>query len=158
MRNRTQTIQDKGYLNAITCLQVKTLANKVADVQNPEIQEAYGSKDRTGSAVQTNDHHNLKCAKPWRPQQTIRPKWERQLLAREEEKNCNVGQLLQLFVVLEALPRDCLCEEIYQHLRENRETKGPLKTEELQAAEKFWVAQAQAVGAPNNKCKLWEGR
>ena len=37
MRNRTQTIQDKRHLDGVTCLQVKTLANKEAEVQNPEI-------------------------------------------------------------------------------------------------------------------------
>ena len=84
-------------------------------------------------------------------------KCERELLAKEEEKNCNVGQLLhKLFIVLEAPPSDCLCEEIYQHLREKIETKR--KTEELQAAEKFWFAKAQAVGASKNKCKPLEER
>ena len=37
MRNRTQTIHDKWYLNVITCLQVKILASKEEEVQNPEI-------------------------------------------------------------------------------------------------------------------------
>ena len=78
--------------------------------------------------------------------ETIRPKFERQLLAKEEEKNCIVGQLLHKYSSFWKLLRvTAYVKRFINNCAKTEKQKGPLKIEEFQAAEKFWIAQAQAV-------------
>ena len=71
--------------------------------------------------------------------ETVNPKFENQLLAKEEEKNLTVDQLLHKYSSNWNLQRVTACVKRFVHnCKKTERKKGTLKTEELQVAERFW--------------------
>lgn len=72
--------------------------------------------------------------------ETVNPKFENQLLAKEEEKNLTVDQLLHKYSSYWNLQRVTACVKRFVHnCKKTERKKGTLKTEELQVAERFWT-------------------
>ena len=138
VRNRTRAIQEKGYLKW----------HHVPTSDNPSDQGSRGAEPRKLGELWFRGLIWLSNPDKW-PQQPevlmtceeekecLMPKPEKQLLAKEEEKNLIVDQLLHKYA---------------SYWKEKR--KGPLQTEEFQVAEKFWITQAQASQAVKSDVNL----
>ena len=87
--------------------------------------------------------------------ETVKPKFENQLLAKEEEKNLIVDQLLHKYSSYWKLLRvTAHVKRFGNNCKKTEKQKGPLKTEELQVAERFWITHAQAVRVPKSDVNL----
>ena len=113
------------------CPQVKTRAFKEAEVLSPEpnwlsIPDKWLSQPEVCETSET-------------VVETVNPKFENQLLAKEEEeKNLTVDQLLHKYLSYWNLLRVTAYVKRFVHNCKKTETKkGTLKTEELQVAERF---------------------
>ena len=77
--------------------------------------------------------------------ESVKPKFEKQLLAKEEEKNPIVDQLLNKYASYQKLLRiTAIVRRFIGNCKKEAKQKGPLTTEETQAAEKYWIHHAQA--------------
>ena len=112
------------------CPQVETRAFKEAEVLSPEpnwlsIPDKWLSQPEVRETSET-------------VVETVSPKSENQLLAKEEEKNLTVDQLLHKYLSYWNLLRVTAYVKRFVHNCKKTETKkGALKTEELQVAERF---------------------
>ena len=77
----------------------------------------------------------------------IKPKHEKQLLVKlKEETNETRDTLLSKYAsFLKLLRVTAFLKRFIHNCRNHKKYKGPLMTEELQAAEKFWIVQGQAT-------------
>ena len=80
------------------------------------------------------------------PRESVKPKFEKQLLAKEEgEKNVTTDTLLHKYASYWKLLRlTAFVRRFIENCRKGAMHKGPLTTEEFQAAENFWIKQAQS--------------
>ena len=85
----------------------------------------------------------------------LKSKPEKQLLAKEEEKNLIVDQLLDKYASYWKLLR--VTAFVRWLIDKTEQRKGPLQTEEFQVAEKFWITQAQASQAAKSDVNLKKG-
>ena len=77
--------------------------------------------------------------------ESVKPKFEKQLLAKEGEKNPIVDQLLNKYASYQKLLRiTAIVRRFIGNCKKKEKRKGPLTTEETHAAEKYWIHQAQA--------------
>jgi len=84
---------------------------------------------------------------PKSDKERVKPKHEKQLLVKEtEEVNEIRDRLLSKYASYWKLLRvTAFVKRFINNCKKSKKLKGPLMTEELQAAEKFWIIQAQAV-------------
>ena len=77
----------------------------------------------------------------------MKPKYEKQILVKETEKTNEIrDSLLSKYASYWKLLRvTAFVKRFINYCKRSKELKAPLMTEELQAAEKFWIIQAQAV-------------
>ena len=76
--------------------------------------------------------------------ESVKPKFEKQLPAKEEEKNPTVDQILNKYASCQKLLRiTAIVRRFIGNCKKKEKQKGPLTTEETQAAEKYWLHQAQ---------------
>ena len=98
MRNRTQAIQDNGYLKW----------HYVPTSENPSVQGSRGAEPKKLGRLWFEGPNWLSSPDKWpsHPEvcetsetvvETVKPKFENQLLAKEEEKNLIVDQLLHKY-------------------------------------------------------------
>ena len=85
----------------------------------------------------------------------LKPKPEKQLLAKEEEKNLIVDQLLDKHASYWKLLR--VTAFVRWLIDKTEQRKGPLQREEFQVAEKFWITQVQASQAAKSDVNLKKG-
>ena len=127
------------------CTQVETRASKEAEVLSPEpnwlsIPDKWLSQPGVCESFET-------------VVETVNPKFENQLLAKEEEKNLMVGQLLHKYSSYWKLLRVTGYVKRFVNIcKKTERKKGTLKTEELQVAKRFWITQA--VRAPKSDVNL----
>ena len=77
--------------------------------------------------------------------ESVKPKFEKQLLAKEEEKNPIVDQLLNKYASYQKLLRiTAIMRRFIGNCKKKEKRKGPLTTEETHATKKYWIHQAQA--------------
>ena len=87
--------------------------------------------------------------------ETVKPKFENQFLAKEEETNLIVDQLLHKYSSYWKLLRvTAYVKRIVDNCKKTEKQNGLLKTEELQVAERFWITQVQAVWPPKSDVNL----
>jgi len=86
---------------------------------------------------------------PENEKERVKPKHEKQLLVKEtEEANETRDTLLGKYASYWKLLRvTVFVKRFMNNCRKLKKQKGPLMTEELQAAEKFWIIQAQVTQA-----------
>ena len=98
MRNRTQAIQDNGYLKW----------HYVPTSENPSVQGSRGAEPKKLGRLWCEGPYWLSSPDMWPSQpevcetsetvvETVKPKFENQLLAKEEKKNRIVDQLLHKY-------------------------------------------------------------
>ena len=156
VRNRTQAIQDKGDLKW----------HYVPTSENPSDQGSRGAEPRKLGRLWFEGPNWLSSPDKWPSQpevcetsetvaETVKPKLENQMLAKEEKKDLIVDELLHRYSSYWKLLRvTAYVKRFVNNCKETEKQKGPLKTEELQAAERFWITQAQAVRAPKSGVNL----
>ena len=156
MRDRTQAIQDKGYLKW----------HYVPTSKNPSDQRSRGAEPRKLGRLWFEGPNWPGSTDTWPSQpevcetsetvvQTVKPKLENQMLAKKEKKDLIVDELLHRYSSYWKLLRVTAYVKLFvNNCKETEKQKGPLKTEELQAAERFWITQAQAVRAPKSGVNL----
>ena len=114
------------------CPQVETRASKEAEVLSPEpnwlsIPDKWLSQPEVCEASET-------------VVETVNPKFENQLLAKEEEKNLTVDQFLHKYSSYwNLLGVTAYVKRFVNNCKKTERKKGTLKTEELQVAERFWI-------------------
>ena len=146
VRNRTEVIQDKQYLKW----------HHVPTKDNPSDQGSRGTEPCKMGELWFKGPDWLSCPGKW-PQQpevsetvetakeSVKPKFEKQLPAKEEEKNPTVDQILNKYASCQKLLRiTAIVRRFIGNCKKKEKQKGPLTTEETQAAEKYWLHQAQA--------------
>ena len=112
------------------CPQVETRSSKEAEVLSPEpnslsIPEKWLSQPEVCETSET-------------VVETVNPKFENQLLAKEEEKNLMVDQLLHKYSSYwKRLRVIAYVKRFVNNCKKTERKKGTLKTEELQVAERF---------------------
>ena len=85
----------------------------------------------------------------------LKPKPEKQPLAKEEETSLIVDQLLHKYASYWKLLRvTAFVRRLFENCKKTEKQKGQLQTEELQVAEKFWITQAQASQAVKSDVNL----
>ena len=156
VRNRTQAIQDNGYLKW----------HYVPTSENPSVQRSRGAEPKRLGRLWFEGPNWLSSPDKWpsHPQvcetsetvvETVKPKFENQLLAKEEEKNLIVDQLLHKYSSYWKLLRvTAHVKRFVNNCKKTEKQKAPLKKEELRVAERFWITQAQAVRAPKSDVSL----
>ena len=156
VRNRTQAIQDNGYLKW----------HYVPTSENLSVQGRRGAEPKRLGRLWFEGPNWLSSPDKWpsHPEvcetsetvvETVKPKFENQLLAKEEEKNLIVDQLLHKYSSYWKLLRvTAHVKRFVNNCKKTEKQKGPLTTEELQVAERFWITQAQAVRAPKSDVSL----
>ena len=84
---------------------------------------------------------------PKSDEERVKPKYEKQILVKETEKTNEIrDSLLSKYASYWKLLRvTAFVKRFINNCKKCKTLKGPLMTEELQAAEKFWIIQAQAV-------------
>ncbi|XP_022809717.1 uncharacterized protein LOC111346708 [Stylophora pistillata] len=76
--------------------------------------------------------------------ESIKPKLEKQLLAKEEEQNEMTDLLLHKYASYWKLLRvTAFVKRFIDNCRKCEKERGPLTTKEFEAAEKFWITQVQ---------------
>ena len=156
VRNRSRAIQEKGYLKW----------HHVPTSDNPSDQGSRGAEPRKLGELWFKGPIWLSNPDKW-PQQPevlmtcevekecLMPKPEKQLLAKEEEKNLIVDQLLHKYASYWKLLRvTAFVRRFIDNCKKKEKRKGPLQTEEFQVAEKFWITQAQASQAVKSDVNL----
>ena len=146
VRNRTEVIQDKQYLKW----------HHLPTKDNPSDQGSRGTEPCKMGELWFKGPDWLSCPGKW-PQQpevsetvetakeSVKPKFEKQLLAKEEKKNPIVDQLLNKYASYQKLLRiTAIVRWFTGNCKKKEKQKGPLTTEETQAAETYWLHQAQA--------------
>ena len=146
VRNGTEVIQDKQYLKW----------HHVPTKDNPSDQGSRGTEPCKMGELWFKGPDWLSCPGKW-PQQpqvsetvetakdSVKPKFEKQLPTKEEEKNPIVNQLLNKYASYQKLLRiAAIMRRFIGNCKRKEKQKGPLTTEEIQAAEKYWIHQAQA--------------
>jgi len=94
---------------------------------------------------------------PKNDKERVKPKHEKQLLVKETEEAyeirdnllCKYASYLKLLRVTAFVKRLFI-----NNCKKCKKRRGPLMTEELQAAEKFWIIQAQAVQVLKSDVRL----
>ena len=120
------------------CPQMETRASKEAEVLSPE-PNWLSSPDKWPSQPEV-------CETSETVVETVKPKFKSQLIAKEEEKNLIVDQLLHKYSSYWKLLRvTAYVKRFVDNFKKTEKQNGLLKTEELQVAERFWITQAQAV-------------
>ena len=139
VRNTTRAIQDKGYLKW----------HYVPTSENPSVQGSRGAEPRKLRRLWFEGPNWLGSPDRWPSQpevcetsetvvETLKPKLENQTLAKEEEKNRIVDQLLHKYSSYWKLLRVTThVKRFGNNCKKTEKQKGPLKTEELQVAERF---------------------
>ena len=146
VRNRTEVIQDKQYLKW----------HHFPTKDNPSDQGSTGTEPCKMGELWFKGPDWLSCPGKW-PQQpevsealetakeSVKPKFEKQPLAKEGEKNPIVDQLLNKYASYQKLLRiTAIVRRFIGNCKKKEKRKGPLKTEETHAAEKYWIHQARA--------------
>ena len=145
MRNRTKTIQEKGYIQW----------HHVPTDDNPSDQGSRGIESRKMGSLWFEGPKWLSSPDKW-PQQpevaetsetareSVKPKLEKQLFAKEEEQNETTDPLLLKYASYWKLLRvTAFMKRFIDNCRKSEKQKGPLTTKEFEAAEKFWITQVQ---------------
>ena len=157
VRNRIKAIQDKAYLQW-----------HHVPTDNPSDQGSRGMAPSKMGELWFQGPKWLRTQEEWPDQsevtenpenrkERIKPKHEKQLLVKvKEETNETRDTLLSKYASYWELLRVTAFLKRFIHNRRNhKQYKGPLMTEELHAAEKFWIIQGQATG---DRCGTKEGR
>ena len=145
VRNRTKAIQEKGYIQW----------HHVPTDDNPSDQGSRGIESRKMGSLWFEGPKWLSSPDKW-PQQpevaetsetareSIKPKLEKQLFAKEEEQNETTDPLLLKYASYWKLLRvTAYMKRFIDNCRKSEKQKGPLTTKEFEAAEKFWITQVQ---------------
>ena len=148
VRNRTKAIQDKKYLQW----------HHVPTADNPSDQGSRGMVPSKMGELWFRGPKWLSTHEEWpnQPEVTensenckerVKPKHEKQLLVKiKEETNETKDTLLSKYASYWKLLRvTAYLKRFIHNCRNRKKYKGPLMTEELQAAEKFWIIQAQVT-------------
>jgi len=156
VQNRRKAIQEKGYLEW----------HHVPTGDNPSDQGSRGAEHRKLGELWFKGPIWLSNPDKW-PQQPevlmtcevekecLMPKPEKQLLAKEEEKNLIVDQLLHEYAsYVKFLRVTAFVRRFIDNCKKKEKRKGPLQTEEFQVAEKFWITQAEASQAVKSDVNL----
>ena len=147
VRNRTKAIQDKEYLQW----------HHVPTADNPSDQGSRGMAPSKMGELWFRGPEWLRTQEEWphQPEVTensenrkerIKPKHEKQLLVKVKETNETRDTLLSKYASYWKLLRvTAFLKRFIHNCRNHKKYKGPLMTEELHAAEKFWIIQGQAT-------------
>jgi len=149
VRNRTKVVPEKGYLKW----------HHVPSSDNPSDQGSRGAEPRKLGELWFKGPSWLSNPGKW-PQQPevlltcevekecLKPKLEKQLLAKEKEKNLLVDQLLHRYASYwKRLRATAFVRRFIDNCKKTEKRKGPLQTEEFQVAENVSISQAQASHA-----------
>ena len=145
VRNRTKAIQEKGYLQW----------HHVPTSDNPSDQGSRGIEPIKMGELWFQGPSWLSSTDKW-PQQPevsetsetarerVKPKFERQLLAKKEQKVPTDTLLHKYASYWKLLRVTAFVRRFIENCRKVKMPKGPLTTEEFQAAENIWIKQAQS--------------
>ncbi|XP_078361896.1 uncharacterized protein LOC144646227 [Oculina patagonica] len=157
VRNRTKAIQDKEYLQW----------HYVPTGDNPSDQGSRGVAPSKMGELWFRGPEWLSAHDQWPDQpevsgspendkERVTPKHEKQFLVKEMEvENETRDTLLGKYTSYWKLLRvTAFVMRFINNCRKHKKQKGPLMTEELQAAENFWIIQAQAAQELKSDVKL----